>query len=145
MATGCVDHDFYSSLSTNERIANNLTTTRLARTNFSHIFPPSPPWGFRPEEISDLKVCFFLTLRVRLAEFRTTQTHYAGAVWSIVNKYGHIDILNELNGQNGNRLSNGLTLTVAVREEFEQLCLWFEAIPVSKNTKIPILTSCCAL
>jgi hypothetical protein len=80
------------------------------------------------------KYVSFLRLRAQLADFSDgNKTHYAGAVWTIVNNYGHIDVLDEINGQDGNRLSNGLTLTSAVRDEFEQLCLWFEAVPVSKK------------
>jgi len=67
--------------------------------------------------------------------FRTVQTHYAGSIWGIVLNYGHINVLDELNGSDCHRLSNGLTLTTGVHEEFDRLCLWFEAIPVSGITR----------
>ncbi len=61
----------------------------------------------------------------------TVQMHYAGTVWGTILKYGAINVLDELNGSHCHRLYNGLTLTASVRNEFERLLLWFEAIPVS--------------
>jgi hypothetical protein len=57
--------------------------------------------------------------------------HYAGTVRGIVLNYGGINVLDELNGSQCHRLYNGLTLTASVRNEFDRLLLWFEAIPVS--------------
>jgi len=62
------------------------------------------------------------------------QTHYAGTVWGIVLNYGGINVLDELDGVNCHRLYNGLTLTTSVHNDFDQLLLWFEAIPVGGIT-----------
>ena len=55
-------------------------------------------------------------------------------IGSIVYNYGRSSILDELNGTDGHRLSNGLTLSLNVHNEFDKLNLWFEAIPVSNTT-----------
>jgi hypothetical protein len=59
--------------------------------------------------------------------------HYAEAIRSIIYNYGHIDI-HELNGTDDHRLLNGLTLSLIVHAAFDDLALWFEAIPVSNTT-----------
>ena len=59
-----------------------------------------------------------------------SQTTYCGNVWSIVNLFGRIDVLSELDGDNAHRLSNGLTLTPDAHSKFDMLSLWFEEVPV---------------
>jgi hypothetical protein len=48
-----------------------------------------------------------------------------------VNSFGGIDVLAELNGTNLHRLSNGLTMDSVLHTFFDNLSLWFEAVPVS--------------
>ena len=52
-------------------------------------------------------------------------------MWSIIDGFGDIDVLAELDGANMHRLSNGLTLDVNVHLVFDNLELWFEEVPVS--------------
>jgi hypothetical protein len=52
-------------------------------------------------------------------------------VWSIIDGFGDIDVLAELDGANMHRLSNGLTLNVDVHLMFDNLELWFEEVPLS--------------
>ena len=56
---------------------------------------------------------------------------YSGAVWAIIESFGIIDVLAELDGANMHRLSNGLTLSVGIRCVFDDLELWFEEVQVS--------------
>lgn len=62
------------------------------------------------------------------------QMEYAGIAWNLVLSYGGIDFRNELNGLRMNRLENGLTLARDLHGAFDQLDLWFEAVPVSTAT-----------
>ena len=48
-----------------------------------------------------------------------------------MNSFGGIDVLAELNGTNLHRLSNGLTMSSELHTCFDDLLLWFEAVPVS--------------
>jgi len=131
MVTGDVETAYYLNLSNNDQIARYPKPT-TTRTNFCHIFSPSTSQGLEPEQLSDPKVrpSGFYAL-IMMLTFGTVQTHSAGSVMSIVLNYGRIDVLKELNGSDCHRLSNGLTLASLVRDEFDRLCLWFEAIPVS--------------
>ncbi len=52
-------------------------------------------------------------------------------MWSIIESFGNIDVLAELDGANIHRLSNGLTLNVDVHSVFDDLKLWFEEVQVS--------------
>ena len=52
-------------------------------------------------------------------------------MWSIIEGFGNIDVLAELDGAKMHRLSNGLTLNVDVHLVFDNLKLWFEEVPVS--------------
>jgi len=52
-------------------------------------------------------------------------------VWGIVHGFSGINALEELDGPNIHRLSNGLTIGVDLHYTFEDLGLWFEAVHVS--------------
>ena len=52
-------------------------------------------------------------------------------MWSIIEGFGNIDVLAELDGANMHRLSNGLTLDVNIHLVFDDLELWFEEVQVS--------------
>ena len=136
MVTGFVDTEYH--LTANNEIAVNHSHTD--HTNFTHIFPPSTSQDLEPEQPDHSKVCcsyLYVDYDDSLM-FMTVQTHYAGTVWGIVLNYGDINALDELNGLLCHRLSNGLTLTASVRNDFDRLQLWFDAIPVSD---IPLYSS----
>lgn len=88
----------------------------LKNTNFCHIFPPSTNWNLRP------------------AEHGHAKTLYSGSVSTLITHYGNIDGLAELDGPQGHRLSNGLTLSADPHALFDDLALWFEEIPGQRNT-----------
>jgi hypothetical protein len=52
-------------------------------------------------------------------------------VWGIIESFGNIDVLAELDGANMRRLSNGLTLNMEIHSVFDDLELWFEEVQVS--------------
>ena len=52
-------------------------------------------------------------------------------MWAIIESFGIIDVLAELDGANIHRLSNALTLDMSVHAAFNGLKLWFEEVPVS--------------
>ena len=52
-------------------------------------------------------------------------------MWAIIESFGIIDILAELDGANIHRLSNALTLNLDVHIAFDGLKLWFEEVQVS--------------
>lgn len=51
-------------------------------------------------------------------------------IWDFIN-FSCVSILDELNGTNIHRLSNILTLDEHNHKNFDNLDLWFEAVPVS--------------
>ena len=52
-------------------------------------------------------------------------------MWGIIDGFGNIDVLAELDGANMHRLSNGLTLDGSIHTAFDGLNLWFEEVQVS--------------
>ena len=52
-------------------------------------------------------------------------------MWAIIESFGIIDVLAELDGANIHRLSNALTLDVIIHIAFDDLDLWFEEVQVS--------------
>ncbi len=52
-------------------------------------------------------------------------------MWGIIESFGNIDVLAELDGANMHRLSNGLTLDLTIHHVFDDLGLWFEKVQVS--------------
>ena len=52
-------------------------------------------------------------------------------MWGIVHGFSGINALEELDGPNIHRLSNGLTMGVDLHYAFDDLGLWFEAVHVS--------------
>ena len=47
-------------------------------------------------------------------------------MWAIIESFGIIDVLTELDGANIHRLSNVLTLDAIIYTSFDGLDLWFE-------------------
>jgi len=105
----------------------------MTRTNFCHIFPPFATQNLKPEQLGHAEVCSccLYALIYNSLTLGIVQTHYAGTVWDTVLDYGQINVLDELDGSDGHRLSNGLTLNTRIHYEFDRLDLWFEEIPVS--------------
>jgi hypothetical protein len=58
-------------------------------------------------------------------------TKLAGNLWNLIYAVGGIEVLEELDGVNAHRLSNGLTLEINVHSLFDSLDLWFEEDLVS--------------
>ena len=52
-------------------------------------------------------------------------------MWAIMESFGIIDVLAELDGANIHRLSNALTLDGTIHTSFDGLDLWFEEVQVS--------------
>ncbi|KAJ3515226.1 hypothetical protein NLJ89_g1890 [Agrocybe chaxingu] len=117
MVSGVADWHSFKKMTDDEKAVHNFTGVfDISYTNFCHVFPPSTNWYLKPEEHGHPK------------------THYSGNVWGIVNCFGGINVLNELNGDTVHRLSNGLTMSVALRHFFDDLHLWFEEIPNKPHT-----------
>jgi len=131
MVTGAVDFECYDKMTVDERQAHNMVGSHLGTTNFCHIFPPSTNWNLNPQEHGHPKVLFLLPI-ILVQNADIIQTKYSGNVWSIVNGFGSINVLAELDGNNAHRLSNGLTMVTELHHIFDNLKLWFEEIPVSK-------------
>lgn len=49
----------------------------------------------------------------------------------MINDFGSIDVLNDLNGDNIHNLRNGFTMIQSLHTDFDNLDLWFEKIQVS--------------
>ncbi|CAA7265222.1 unnamed protein product [Cyclocybe aegerita] len=117
MVSGDADLNSLTNMTDDERAALNFTGVfESSETNFCHIFPPSTNWDLKPEDIGHPK------------------THYSGNVWGIVNCFGGINVLDELTGDMAHRLSNGLTMSVALHGYFDRLALWFEEVPNNPHT-----------
>ena len=52
-------------------------------------------------------------------------------MWGIVHGFSGINALEELDGPDSHRLSNGLMMGVDLHQTFDDLGLWFEAVHVS--------------
>ncbi|EDR08332.1 uncharacterized protein LACBIDRAFT_297898 [Laccaria bicolor S238N-H82] len=116
LITDVADIKQYGEMTMAERQTFGLVGRDLRNTNFCHIFPPSTNWNLRP------------------AEHGHAKTLYSESVSTLIGHYGDIDGLAELDGPQGHRLSNGLTLSVDSHALFDDLSLWFEEIPGQPNT-----------
>lgn len=54
------------------------------------------------------------------------QTEYAASVWAVLNRFGGVDVTEELNGAGIHRIGNIMTLGVDVHFKFDRLKIWFE-------------------
>ncbi|KAF5313466.1 hypothetical protein D9611_008612 [Ephemerocybe angulata] len=77
-------------------------------TNFWHIFPDPPSTNDTMENPNKKSYA------------------YAELAWKYVKVFGGFNALQELQGAGTHRLSNGLTLSLNVRAEFDELNVWFE-------------------
>ncbi|KAF8878978.1 hypothetical protein CPB84DRAFT_1793662 [Gymnopilus junonius] len=91
---------------------NSLETN----TNYCHIFPPLTNWSFDPNDLEEKK------------------KRYVRMVWAIINTFGAIDILSELEGEKIHCLENGFTMDQDLHTYFDDLKLWFEQVPNVINT-----------
>ncbi|KIM47183.1 hypothetical protein M413DRAFT_23432 [Hebeloma cylindrosporum] len=85
----------------------------FVNTNASHIFPP--PTNQDLDADRDLK------------------TQYSAIVEAIVHNFSGISVLDKLDGSSIHRLSNILTLGLKAHKLFDDLQLWFEAVPLSAS------------
>lgn len=122
-----------------ERQAFGLVGRDLRNTNFCHIFPPSTNWNLRPAEHGHAKV-FVVLLFLNLISKKKSQTLYSENVSTLIGHYGNIDGLDELDGLQCHRLSNGLTLSADPHALFDDLALWFEEIPVRQQKRCSACT-----
>jgi hypothetical protein len=54
------------------------------------------------------------------------QTEYASSVWAVVNRFGGIQSIQELNGAGIHQIRNVMTLGVGVHRKFDKLHIWFK-------------------
>ncbi|KAF8268184.1 hypothetical protein EI94DRAFT_1700463 [Lactarius quietus] len=125
MVTRDIDSKYLATLSPAERDIYRQAGTGAAPTNLAHIFPPSTNWDPKPQEEGHPKVSIYSLF---------CPTHYSNTVWTIINGFAHINILDELNGDKAHRLSNVLTLSVQVQHLFDDLLMWFEEVPNTPQT-----------
>ena len=85
---------------------------------------------YNPRDSDEKKVILCSSV-VCILSFNLLQKTYSGAVWAIINSFGSIDILAELNGDKIHSLENGFTMDVALHDMFDNLELWFEHTGVS--------------
>ncbi|CAA7265206.1 unnamed protein product [Cyclocybe aegerita] len=117
MVTGAVDLYSFKNMTDDQKAAHNLTSVfNIAHTNFCHIFPPSINWDLKPDEHGHPK------------------TRYSGNIWDMVNCFGGINVLNELNGDMAHRSSNGLSMSMELRHYFDDFNMWFEEVPNNLHT-----------
>ncbi|RPD56816.1 hypothetical protein L227DRAFT_595003 [Lentinus tigrinus ALCF2SS1-6] len=103
MVTGLVDIASYAA-----RLVEGPRPTRTGRTECVHIFPES--LGFLEGQDPEKK-------------------NFIATAYTMLNRFGYTDIQPELAGTKIHRLENVLTLATGMHEEFDQLNLWFEAVP----------------
>ncbi|KAF8327705.1 uncharacterized protein EI90DRAFT_3066603 [Cantharellus anzutake] len=58
---------------------------------------------------------------------------WAASVWAVMEHFGNVRVLDELNGDNIHRLENVLTLSHDIHSAFDQLKFWFEATNANAN------------
>ena len=136
MVTGDVETDYYLNLSDNCEISRRAPVTYPLLPYFLPIHQSGfHVWGAQwSQSLFKWLVC----IDYNLLTFGTVQTYYAGSVRSIILNYGRTDVSDELDGSDCDWLSNALTLTPLVHDEFDRLYLWFEAIPVSGTLMIDL-------
>lgn len=55
------------------------------------------------------------------------QRNYAAGMWTVMSRFGHEELPDELNGPNVHRLENVMTLVLPLHVDFDQLMVWFVA------------------
>ncbi|KIM37202.1 hypothetical protein M413DRAFT_31135 [Hebeloma cylindrosporum] len=113
LGTGRMELGYYRTLSAAEQIQ----AQGPVRTAAAHIFPPLTNQDLDlPEQEQDRK------------------TPYSTTIQAIVHNFSGISVLDELNGSSIHKPSNILTLEVTLHSLFDDLHLWFEAVPNTLNT-----------
>ncbi|KIM35294.1 hypothetical protein M413DRAFT_32599 [Hebeloma cylindrosporum] len=59
--------------------------------------------------------------------------NYEGTMWAVMERFGYDTLPEELNGSKIHRLENVMTLSSDVHQYFDQLSIWFTAIPGIPN------------
>ncbi|RPD55394.1 hypothetical protein L227DRAFT_510242, partial [Lentinus tigrinus ALCF2SS1-6] len=62
------------------------------------------------------------------------QKNHVATTWAILNRFGYTGMEEELAGSSIHRLENVLTLDAVLHHFFDQLYLWFEAVPDKPHT-----------
>jgi hypothetical protein len=63
---------------------------------------------------------------------------YAAGAWAVIQRFGNVSVIDELNGEKINRLENIITMAMDVRDLFNQLLVWFEETVRHFNAAEPV-------
>ncbi|KIM43724.1 hypothetical protein M413DRAFT_68654, partial [Hebeloma cylindrosporum] len=112
LGSGKMEFSYYRTLTP----AQQAQVHSFVNTNAAHIFPPSTNQDLDREQDQDPK------------------TQYSATVWALVHNFSGISVLEELNASSIHDPSNILTLGLDVHKLFDDLQLWFEAVPNNVDT-----------
>ena len=55
------------------------------------------------------------------------QHEYAASAWAVICRMGNVLVVDELNGNDGHRLENVMTMEMGIHGLFDDLDIWLEA------------------
>jgi|SRR5882762_2883569 len=106
-----------------------LSTAHGVRmTNCAHILAPSTSQDISSNKAYGPKVNYPLPLWCISSFTRSAMQHeYATSAWAVMCCIGGILVIDKLNGNDGHRLENVMTMEMELHSLFDSLSLWFEA------------------
>ena len=123
MLSGIVDWDVWES---NQDAFPPPESITIGTTNCCQIMP-GPTNNSDAVENPDLKVRTAVETSFSVRRHSLLQVECG--VWTILERFGYDDIRMELGGSTARWLGNILTLRSELRDMFDHLRLWFEAVP----------------
>jgi len=66
------------------------------------------------------------------------QHEYAASAWAVICRMGNVLVVDELNGNDGHRLENVMTMDLGIHGLFDDLDLWLEATVCQHLADSPI-------
>ena len=99
----------------------------VRKTNCAHILTPSTSQDISGDKAHGPKVNHFSSQPVHHSFMSALQHEYAASAWAVMCRMGNILVFDELNGNDGHRLENVMTMEMGIHGLFDELGLWLEA------------------
>lgn len=126
----CVVTGYYDSSS----CESNQVYCRGSRRQMLTLYSPklliSSP-SLRTKELAETtkttqRYGFLFYFMTELLNLRIIKHEYATSAWAVIERFGNVSIISELNGVAIHRLENIMTMDITLHALFDKLCIWFE-------------------